>query len=175
MTLDGGLSWCSSGNITSYSWLFGEKRVAGARLKRTYDTPGTYSEILRVRDSAGHLAFDFAEVQVVDPARPDLLPPTIHPVYWPTTELRAGDRVTFQVRSFRAGTTPTETWDFGDGTGKVAVRSDGNVTPLAKDGYAITEHRFVESGDYLVSVETTNASGFKAVGRLHVHVEPADE
>ena len=101
------------------------------------------------------------------------------PPFTPSTgrqpSFRAGDRVTFQVRSFRAGTTPTETWDFGDGTGKVAVRSDGNVTPLAKDGYAITEHRFVESGDYLVSVETTNASGFKAVGRLHVHVEPADE
>ena len=45
-----------------------------------------------------------------------------------------------------------EAWDFGDGTEKVMVKSDGNVEMHAKDGYAVTQHHFAKAGDYLVRV-----------------------
>lgn len=173
--LDGSKSWSAAGKITSYIWLQGERRVGGKHWKKTYDKPGTYCETLRVSDSAGNLAYDFAEVQVVDPAHPDRLPPTIHPAYWPTRGIRVRDDVTFKVRSFRSGSQPTEIWDFADGTPNVEVHSDGNAIPLAKDGYAVTHHRFRKPGDYLVSVTTSNPAGFTAVGRLYVHVAPAEQ
>src|SRR5262249_17501713 len=58
------------------------------------------------------------------------------------------------------------TWDFGDGSPKVEVQSDGNVVPLAKDGYARTVHRYEKAGHYLVRVERTDRRGFTAVGPL---------
>jgi hypothetical protein len=84
--------------------------------------------------------------------------------------LHPGDLVTFKVRTFRT-TDGEETWDFGDGTPTVSVRSDGNVNMHAPDGYAVTTHRYTRPGDYLVRVERTNRRGWKATGRLHVHVE----
>ena len=78
--------------------------------------------------------------------------------------------VTFLVRTFRT-VEGKETWDFGDGSPKVEVRSDGNAVPLAKDGYARTVHRYEKAGHYLVRVERTNGRGETAVARLHVRVE----
>jgi hypothetical protein len=48
--------------------------------------------------------------------------------------------------------------------------SDGNVVPLAKDGYARTVHRFERPGHYLIRVERTNRRGETAVAHLHVRV-----
>ena len=84
--------------------------------------------------------------------------------------IRAGDPVTFKVRSFRT-TAGNETWDFGDGSEKVTVKSDGNVSSLAQDGYAVTQHRFARPGHYLVRVERTNEHGQRAIAHLHVPVE----
>lgn len=170
--LDGGKSWCASGNIASYEWLLGDKTVTAPRVTRVYDRPGTYCESLRVSDEAGNMAYDFAEVQVIDGHHRDQLPPTIHPAYWPTRGIRAGDAITYKVRSFRSGPHPTETWDFGDGSPAVDVHSDGNREPHAENGYAVTTHSYTRPGDYLVSVRVTNELGFTAVGRLHVHVGP---
>ena len=83
--------------------------------------------------------------------------------------LRTGDDVTFKVRSFRT-TFGDETWDFGDGTEKVTVKSDGNVEQHAKDGYAVTQHRFSKPGHHVVRVERTNERGQKAIGHLHVEI-----
>jgi hypothetical protein len=84
--------------------------------------------------------------------------------------IRAGDPVTFKVRSFRT-TFGSEVWDFGDGSAKVTVKSDGNVNSLAKDGYAVTQHRFAKPGHYLVRVERANEHGQRAIAHLHVAVE----
>lgn len=73
------------------------------------------------------------------------------------------------VRTFRT-TDGKETWDFGDGSPKVAVQSDGNVVPLAKDGYARTVHRFERSGHFLVRVERSNRHGHTAVAHVQVRV-----
>ena len=75
----------------------------------------------------------------------------------------------FLVRTFRT-TDGQETWDFGDGSPKVVVQSDGNVVPLAKDGYARTVHAYSKAGHYLVRVERTDRRGHSAVAHLQVRV-----
>ena len=160
-----------TGNPRRFDWTFTDGSTAsGPRVERSYDRPGTYSEIFEVTDSRGRFAYDFAAVQIIDPARPDDLPPTIHAAYAPTTGLHAGDPVTFKVRTFRT-TDGSETWDFGDGSPAVTVHSDGNVNQHAPDGYAVTVHRFAKPGDYLVRVERANRRGWKATARLHVRVD----
>jgi hypothetical protein len=79
------------------------------------------------------------------------------------------DAVTFKVRSFRT-TAGEEIWDFGDGSEKVTVKSNGNVNSLARDGYAVTVHRFVGPGQCLVRVERTNERGQRAIAHLYVPV-----
>jgi hypothetical protein len=106
---------------------------------------------------------------VLDPDHPDRLPPSIHAAYSPTFDIKPGDPVTFLVRTF-CTIEGTETWDFGDGSPKEEVRSDGNVVLLAKDGYARTVHRYAKPGHYLVRVGRTNGRGETAVARLHVRV-----
>lgn len=94
---------------------------------------------------------------MVDRQYPEVLPPLVHAVYWPTFDLKVGDEITFKVRSFYYGTKPAggERWDFGDGMPQVEVRfvpmERGAAKPHAKDGYAITTHRYAKPGDYLVS------------------------
>jgi murein DD-endopeptidase MepM/ murein hydrolase activator NlpD len=172
VTLDGSKSWSASGRLARYDWTFTDGTTAsGPTVERKYSQPGAYSEILKVTDARGEVDYDFAVVNVIDKAEPARLPPTIHAVFAPTLNLRAGDLVTFKVRTFRT-TAGNETWTFGDGGEKVVVKSDGNVNSLAKDGYAVTQHRFEKAGHYLVRVERTNERGDRAIGHLHVPVEP---
>ena len=171
VTLDGSKSWSARGKIASYEWQFNDGAWAeGPIVEHTYKQPGMYSEMLRAEDNRGNVAYDFAIVQVIDPAHPDQLPPTIHPAYAPTLGLKPGTEITFKVRTFRT-TDGEEKWDFGDGGAKVSVKSDGNETPLAKDGYAVTKHAFNKPGLYIVRVERTNTRGERATGCLAVNVE----
>ena len=171
VTLDGSRSWAKSGRL-QYAWRVKNGQTAdSAKIDRTYDKPGRYSEVLRVRDEDGNTAYDFAVVVVVDREHPERLVPSIHPNYFPTTGIQAGDDVLFKVRTFNT-TAGEEVWDFGDESPQVIVQSDGNAVKLAPDGYAETTHRFRKAGDYVVTVSRTNEHGVKAVGHLHVHVEP---
>ncbi|MBI2950192.1 MAG: PKD domain-containing protein, partial [Verrucomicrobia bacterium] len=171
VVLDGSKSWSASGRVVRYDWSFTDGTTAsGPTTERTYSRPGFYSETLKITDARGEVDYDFASVDVIDPAAPDQLPPSIHAVYAPTFNIRPNDPVTFKVRTFKT-TFGNETWEFGDGTEKVTVKSDGNVKSLAEDGYAVTQHRFAKPGHYLVSVERTNERGHKAVARLQVIVE----
>jgi murein DD-endopeptidase MepM/ murein hydrolase activator NlpD len=184
VVLDGSLSWSAKGpkHITSYQWILSnDPTVDGPTVTRRYAFCGEYCEILKVTDADGRVDYDFAVVQVLDRQHPQLLPPAIHAVYWPTFDLKAGDEVTFKVRSFGdALAGGHERWNFGDGGPPVDVQSvpkgvlsdTGKSTALAKDGYAITTHRYAKPGDYLVSVSRTNSRGQTATAGLHVHVEP---
>jgi hypothetical protein len=172
VVLDGAKSWSRSGSVASFAWTFSDGTTAtGPRVERTYDKPGAYSEVLKVTDRLGRVAYDFAIVQVLDRSHPDQIPPTIHAAYAPSVGIKPGDPVTFKVRTFRS-TDGQETWDFGDGSAPVSVHSDGNVNQHAKDGYAVTEHRFAKPGVYLVSVARTDRRGATATARLAVTVEP---
>lgn len=168
--LDGTRSWSAEGKIASYQWTFTDGKAAtGPAVERRYTKPGVFSEVLKVTDSAGRVDYDFAVVNVINPKRADALPPSIHAAYAPTFAIKPGDPVTFVVRTFRVKP-GKETWDFGDGSEKVEVRSDGNAVPLAKDGYAKTVHRFAKDGHYLVRVERTEPNGDEADAHVHVRV-----
>jgi murein DD-endopeptidase MepM/ murein hydrolase activator NlpD len=166
--LDGTRSWSADGKPLRFAWRFHDGSTASTpTVARTYEQPGEYSEVLRTVDSQGNVAYDFAVVQVFDPEEPRRLT-TIHVAYSPTFDLRPGTTVTFKVRSF--GSHTGETLDFGDGTPKVRVRSDGNAKHRAKDGYAVATHRFAEAGDYIVTVEHVDEGGHRATAHLHVPV-----
>ena len=175
VTLDATKSWAASGEIAKFEWQFEDGSVAaGAKVNRTYDTAGRHSEVLKITTSDGAVAYDFAVVIVYDREHPERHVNTIHANYAPTFGIRAGDPVTFKVRSFipskpREG---KETWDFGDGSPAVEVQSDGNAEKLASNGYAETTHQFEKAGDYVVRVERVNEHGVKATGHVWVHVEP---
>ncbi len=170
VTLDASRSWSADGAIAGYDWTFTDGgHATGAKVERTYKKPGVYSEVLKIRDGSSHIDYDFAVVNVLDKNQPDKLPPSIHAAYAPTFGIQPGDPVLFVVRSFRT-TDGKETWDFGDGSPKVVVQSDGNVVPLAKDGYARTTHRFERAGHYLVRVERTNNRSEPAIAHVHVRV-----
>ena len=173
-TLDASKSWSATGRIAKFHWQFDDGSTAeGATVTRNYPKPGCYSEVLKVTDADGNTAYDFAVVQVIDGNRLDELPPMIHPTYAPTQGIRAGDPITFKVRTF--GTTDgKEVWNFGDGSATVEVQSDGNATKLDPNGYAVTTHKFIAPGDYIVQVKRTNRDGVSGVGHLHVRVEPND-
>ncbi len=171
VVLDGGKSWSAAGKIAKYEWTCTDGQTAtGEKFERTYAKPGIYSESLKITDAAGLVDYDFAFVDVVDKARPEQLPPSIHPAYAPTEGIKPGDSIKFLVRTFNT-TDGEETWDFGDGSPKVVAHSDGNVAIHAKDGYAITTHKYEKPGVYLVSVERTDRRGLTATGRLKVVVE----
>ncbi|MCO6457762.1 MAG: PKD domain-containing protein [Pirellulaceae bacterium] len=170
VTLDGSRSWSESGKIAGYEWRFDDGSSANTpQVERTYERPGRYSEVLKVTDDAGRVAYDFAVVIVADREHPERAVPSIHPNYYPTMGLRPGDPITFKVRTFNT-TAGQETWDFGDGSPPVKVQSDGNAVKLAPDGYAVTTHRYGQPGDYIVQVARTDEHGVTAVGHLHVHV-----
>ena len=172
VVLDGSKSWSATGKVSRFDWTFCDGTTAtGPTAERCYAQPGTYSEILKVTDATGAVAYDFAVVQIIDKTKPGQLPPSIQAAYAPSLAVKAGRPVTFKVRTFRT-TQGAETWDFGDGSAPVTVKSDGCVKQLAKDGFAVTEHRFAKPGTYLVRVERANERGEKAVGRLVVDVGP---
>jgi murein DD-endopeptidase MepM/ murein hydrolase activator NlpD len=174
VTLDATRSWSAAGpeQIAEYHWTFSDGTTAvEPKPQRSYDRSGTYSEILKVTDKDGSVDYDFAVVQVIDREHPEQAPPTIHATYWPTTGIRPGDEITFKVRSFRIGKTEGhERWDFGDGSPTVQVQSDGRAVKHAKDGYAVTTHRYQKPGHYLAQVQRTNDRGQTATARLHVVV-----
>jgi murein DD-endopeptidase MepM/ murein hydrolase activator NlpD len=172
ITLDGSKSWAADGRQLHSDWTFTDGSTAtGATVKRTYTKPGCYSEVLKVTDAKGDVAYDFTVVQVINRAEPDKVPPSIQAAYAPSLHLKAGQPATFKVRTFRT-THGEERWDFGDGSPAVTVKSDGAVNRLAKDGFAITEHRFAKPGNYVVRVERSNERGEPAITHLWVPVEP---
>ena len=173
--LDGSRSFSAEGRKQlRFKWILSDGSTAtGPLVERRYTSAATYNEILEVTDDTGEVDYDFALVQVIDRKHPTQQPPTIHAAYWPTFGIKAGDEVTFKVRSFRIGSDDgEETWDFGDATPMVTVKSDGNAIAHAPDGYAITTHRFEKPGHYLVSVRRTNLRGETATARLQVRVGP---
>ncbi|MCP4614139.1 MAG: peptidoglycan DD-metalloendopeptidase family protein [Planctomycetes bacterium] len=168
--LDASKSWTKTDNIAGCEWTFCNGTTAtGSTVKRIYKRAGQYSEIVKVTDSLGNFAYDFAVVCVIDRKHPDRIPPAIHANYYPTFGLRANDEVTFKVRSF-ATQHGEEIWDFGDRSTRVKVRSDGNANQHNPAGYALTRHRYKKAGDYIVTVRRSNEHGYEAVGHLHVRI-----
>ncbi len=172
--LDACRSWSQAGGIEKFEWTFCDGTSAtGSKIKRVYGEPGEYNEIVKITDASGNIDYDFAVVQIIDRNNPDQVPPAIHAVYYPTFGIKPGDEVTFKVRSFRIKE-GSEVWDFGDGTPKVTVQSDGNAQVHNPKGYAVTTHRYTEAGHHIATVERSNERGHRAVTHLHVRVGVGD-
>jgi acetyl esterase/lipase/murein DD-endopeptidase MepM/ murein hydrolase activator NlpD len=171
VSLDGSRSWSASGKFTHFKWTFSDGATSDQmRVERTYGKPGQYSETLKVTDDHGNTSIDFATVLVIDRKLANQNSPTLHASYWPTTDVRPGEPVIFKVRSFSCDALG-ETWNFGDGSPEIKVRSDGNADRHAAHGYAETEHRFANPGDYIVSVRHPGRDGHEMTDRLHVRVD----
>ena len=170
VTLDGSKSRSMKGVISSYDWTFNDGTTAkGAVQKKSYNVPGEYSEILKVTDSKGNVDYDFTVVQVMDKDQAKSIP-TLQASFHPTLNIKAGDPVTFLVRTFNSEI-GNEDWNFGDGTPNVKVKSEiVNKSDPTKGKFAETIHKFAKPGHYLISVERLNESGYKATGHLHVVV-----
>ncbi len=177
VTLDGSKSINLKDGPLRYQWDFSDGTTGtGKKQERTYSTPGTYSEILKIINTSGDIDYDFSIVNVTDPDHPEKLPPTLHTAYYPTFDIRAGDPVTFKARTFR-DSPGNETWDFGDGSPTEETRSrpanigDDQHIAHAEDGYAEIIHRFAKPGHYIVKTERTGENGYKAMTHLYVIVE----
>ncbi len=170
VTLDGSKSRSMKGEITSYEWTFTDgTKAEGAVQKKKYDVPGEYSEILKVTDSKGNVSYDFNVIQVIDKDTSKKIP-TIQPAFHPSLNIKAGDPVTFLVRTFNSDV-GNEEWNFGDGSPNVKVKSETvDRNDPTKGKFAETVHKFTKPGHYVVSVERSNEFGYKATGRLHVVV-----
>lgn len=169
---DGSKSLAVEGEIVAYEWTFTDgTKAIGPVVHRRYPAAGEYSEILKVTDSDGNVDYDFAVVQVFDKQHPEKQIPTIHAAYHPSLGIKAGDPVTFLVRTFGSNT-GNEVWDFGDGSEKVSVNS-GVVKHHTQNQtkYAETVHVFSKPGHYVVRVERSNDYGFSAIGHVHVKVK----
>lgn len=169
--LDATRSWAASG-IAGYEWTFSDGSTSrDATPTRTYTKAGSYSERVKVTSVDGRSAYDFANVVVLNRDRPEPTPPRLHATHYPTFGIQVGDPITFTVRCFQT-TEGQETWDFGDGTPTVTTKSDGNVDQHARDGYAVTSHRFRKPGHYVVKVERTDSHGQTGSVQLQVRVGP---
>ena len=168
--MNGSNSYSATDSIQSYEWsLTDGTRTTGPEADRTYRQPDMFSEVLEITDKAGNVDYDFAEVHVLDPRAPDQYVPRIHAAYWPTRNNKVNEPITFKVRSF-GNQEGNEVWDFGDGSPRVSLKSDGNAAPLAENGYAITHHSYQNPGNYLVRVERKRKDGVTAITHLHVHI-----
>jgi hypothetical protein len=105
---------------------------------------------------------------VLDKDRFRELQPSVPAAWSPTFGIQPGHAATFLVCTFR---TPDgkETWDFGDGSPKAKVRSDGNPVGLARDCSARAVHAFEKPGRYLMRVERTHRRGYTTAG-MHVRI-----
>lgn len=171
-TLDGSRSWHATPDPLSYQWsLVDGRTLEGAVVTVPYETPGFYCETLRVRDSRGKVAYDFAYVMVLDPADLAHYTPNLNVNLHPARDIKIGDTITFKVRAFRMQG-GAESWDFGDGTPIRTTCSPSDAPPLSPDGYASIEHQYGAAGDYIVTVVRTHDNGQKAYAKAWVSVQP---
>jgi len=132
-----------------------------------------YSEVLKITDNQGRLSYDIMQTCVLSKDPVAELAPTIHATYaCENNPPRPGDIVTFKVRSFKIIEADSfEIWDFGDGSDKVKIHSDGNAKKHNPNGYAITTHAFKKPGDYIVAVTRTNKIGWRVTAKLIISVK----
>jgi len=167
VTLDASNSICDGGRIVSYEWEFQDGSAAtGPVVEKVYNTPGAYSEILRVKDNRGQIDVDFAVVHVLAGENTlEKLPPSIHLTYYPTENITVGQEVFFKARTFRVEGGEEE-WDFGD--------ERYGVTESLND-FATISHHYNQPGLYIVTVQRESKNGTKATARLKVFVHEKDK
>jgi hypothetical protein len=173
VSLDASLSWTKTG-VGTFEWsLMDGTKATGPTVRRTYDRPGIYSEIVKVSDGAGNFDYDFASVRVYAGNAPDGTASVVgvHATYAPTFGIKPGDPVIFRSRA-RETRIGADLFDFGDNTPQVSVPSNIDGAQHAANGYGMVVHHYRQPGHYLVRVERRDEpTGAVAVQHLHVIVE----
>ena len=184
VTMDGRKSIAPGSSIKSYEWLFSDSTAApGVSQTRTYNFPGSYSEVLKVTDKLGGIDHDFHPVLVWKKSNLEPLP-AIHLAAYPTLFVRPGQPVTFAVRAFNANA-GYDLIDYGDGTPPDSVNSHpafnwqnpqfqqagltGSDVMLDSRGYAVTTHAYRNVGRYIVRAERIGA-GARAMAHVEIRV-----
>ncbi len=149
----------STGNISSYSWDFGDgDKDTGAAVTHTYTIPGTYTTQLEVFDDIGNSALTSvtitAEPVIVEPVPPSAVI---------SSSTAAGESpltVTFDGSASTAtnATITSYDWDFGDG---------------AKGTTKTTSHVFTVAGTYNTKLIVTDSLGLTSSQTTPVIVTPA--
>ena len=177
--LDASRSWAKTG-IHSFEWIFTDgTKAAGPTVKRIYNTPGTYSEIVKITDEAGNIDYDFMRVNIYPKAQTDTTEiiahsiPELHTVYHPTFGIKPGDPVIFRSRGFHIKQSGgNDIYDFGDGSPKVSNPSNIDKDQHATNGYGMVIHHYQKPGHYIVRVERIDEeTGYEAVQHLHVVID----
>jgi len=155
IALDGSKSLpAADGRIVSHEWTFSDGRKAsGARQVMKYTAPGTYTEMLTVRDDKGRQASDFVEIFVLS-AEQRQPPPYAWINYYPIRGIRPGDEVKFLTRFAHM---KEVTIDFGD----------GHVQPYSLN----TVHRYAKPGVFNVTVRGQNSGSGPGVFHVRVFID----
>ena len=172
VVLDGSKSWSRSGPVARFEWTFSDGTTAsGPKSRADVRPPG-----LLQRGPQGHR-----------PGRARRLRFRHRPSARPLeARIRSRRRSTRHMRPRSASSPATRSRSrcgpsgrptaMRPGTSATAPRPSTSTrtatsTVHAKDGYAVTTHRFEKPGHYLVRVERTDRRGATATARLHVVVE----
>ncbi len=172
--LDGSKSFSLEGNIIRYEWTFHDGTTAtGAKVKKKYDRPGYYSEMLKVYDDHGNVEYDFQQVMVVYAHQPNMRYGYTNVAYYPTFNIEPGQELIFKGRYFNI-MEGEDHWDFGDGSPEVITHSDPDG--YHSTGYAELHHTYTERGHYVVTFSRTTDDGTPSTTQLSIFVgEPEKE
>jgi PKD repeat protein len=150
---DGSSSSSSSGQITSYTWDFGDGTTGtGARIRHQYAQPGQYTVSLTVTASNGTTATATQTIQIQAPQQP------------PTAVISAPDTgvvnqpLTIDGSSSNAnsGQITGYAWDFGDGT--------------TANGAKVV-HTYTQAGSYTIALTVTTSNGLTATATHAIQIE----
>lgn len=126
--------------IISFSWNFGDgsSNVTGEVSTHKFDTPGSYTVTLTIRDAAGHGASDTLVVTVLDITSPTT-------VLNGKTSVDLGKKVTLNATGSIDNVGIVDyTWNLGDGT--------------VLNGMEVT-HKYKKAGNFEVLLTTRDAAG----------------
>lgn len=145
--LEGSLSVAPAGrSITSYEWTFTDGTTAtAANVRRTYSTPGAYSEELTVTDSAGKRSSNCVMVFVYDRENPTDAPYADSLSHFPVRGIVPGTPVAIYFHG--RNMTSNFSIDYGDG-----------VVEAASD-HGTKVHSYLRPGDYTITYKGDGPGG----------------
>jgi murein DD-endopeptidase MepM/ murein hydrolase activator NlpD len=156
------------GKTINYEWTFSDGTKSNKPvLKKKYEKPGYYSEILKVTDDRGNVAYDFLTVTVVYDNQPDKKYGYSTVGYYPVFNIKAGDSLLFKGRTFNIEG-GTDTWDFGDGN---TASTPGIIGGEFNPKYTNIKHVYEKSGHYFVSFKHISEDNIPSICRLSINVK----
>jgi hypothetical protein len=132
--------------------------MAGSKVEKAFDSPGTYSAALWVEDGRGLRDVDFATVRVYSKETPEGVMPTLFLTYTPSSGVRVDQPVCFRL------------WPQGREIGPIRIDfGDGGVIERYEP-YSAVNHSFKKPGIHVVSA-MASAGGLPVTQKAKVVVE----